>query len=81
MKVKAGVTKGRNLPFRRENNLRILNRVLYVVLFQMWRRRYDGGVVISSIVRKSPMPVGLSSTLFFFDERQVRFVAFVFHSF
>jgi len=34
MKLKAGVAKGRDLPFRRENNLRILNGVLDIVLFQ-----------------------------------------------
>src|SRR5438105_9871641 len=34
MKLKAGVAKGRDLPFRRENNLRILNGVFDVVLFQ-----------------------------------------------
>src|SRR5881392_2091024 len=34
MKLKAGVAKGRDLAFRRENNLRILNGVLDVVLFQ-----------------------------------------------
>src|SRR5205807_109718 len=43
MKLKAGVAKRRDLPFRRENNLRILNGVFDVVLFQiMWatiRRR------------------------------------------
>jgi len=37
MKLKAGVAKRRDLPFRRENNLRILNGVFDVVLFQiMW---------------------------------------------
>jgi hypothetical protein len=35
MKLKAGVAKARDLPLRRENNLRILNRVFDVVLFQM----------------------------------------------
>src|SRR5438874_13496184 len=34
MKLKAGVAKGRDLPFRRENNLRILNGVFDIVLFQ-----------------------------------------------
>ena len=34
MKLKAGVAKGRDLAFRRENNLRILNGVFDVVLFQ-----------------------------------------------
>jgi hypothetical protein len=34
MKLKAGVAKGRDLPFRRENNLRILNGILDIVLFQ-----------------------------------------------
>jgi len=35
MKLKAGVAKGSDLALRRENNLRILNRVFDVVLFQM----------------------------------------------
>ena len=34
MKLKAGVAKGRDLPLRRENNLRILNGVFDIVLFQ-----------------------------------------------
>ena len=34
MKLKTGVAKGGDLPFRRENNLRILNGVLDIVLFQ-----------------------------------------------
>ncbi len=34
MKLKAGVAKGRDLLFRRQNNLRILNGIFDVVLFQ-----------------------------------------------
>src|SRR5947207_2006138 len=34
MKFEVGVAKGRDLSFRRENNLRILNGVLDIVLFQ-----------------------------------------------
>jgi len=34
VKLKTGVAKSRDLPFRRENNLRILNGVLDIVLFQ-----------------------------------------------
>src|SRR5207249_11454755 len=34
MNLEVGVAKGRDLSFRRENNLRILNGVLDIVLFQ-----------------------------------------------
>src|SRR5439155_23972242 len=34
MKLEVGVAKGRDLSFRREDNLRILNGVLDIVLFE-----------------------------------------------
>ena len=42
MKLKPGVAKGRDLPLRRENHLRILNRIFDIVLFQFKAGGYDG---------------------------------------
>ena len=41
MKLKTGVAKGRDLPLWCENNLRILNRVLDIVLFQILALKYS----------------------------------------
>ena len=116
MKLKAGVAKGRDLPFRRENNLRILNGVFDVVLFQNsagedttkqaqvpvgWSSRdpsftccslhtgiidagYNVGCQrgVAGIGHPGERETARSaSALLFLQERQERFVAFVFHSF
>ena len=87
MKLKAGITKGRDLLFGRENNLRILNRVFDIVLFQILeatiRRRcrdfqtnagITRAVPLAPTARNTPAPYSL-----LFDQRDEFFIIFHLH--
>jgi hypothetical protein len=61
--------------------LRILNRILDVVLFQMLAATIQRRSRDFQHTLKPTVPAGRARPLLFVDERQIRFVAFVFHSF